>query len=856
MAAGFMAGFGTNFAKLMEEDRQYFREQAAKKKDYIQTYGTRAVTDREDKANSVMAVVNNLQTRGFKPSTVRYVLDNNGITGLMELQDTASRRTDITKDEIDSIVTKAADYVSKNPDEDMQTVIRRAFGLYKSEANPVKRDRNAFSAILGFDNAMLEDEVLDDMYINGYTGRDIYRISGSAGPRAGAALQLDLPTEPLSPTAQKLYADVMLDQMESGIDARIVKLKTDYNKEGSDKMSLQNQIDALETLKGRGYDGIATYAKLDPSIFEYARALNEDTPGSIVNNGFLYGFESAFNDYFEEKKPEVKTKTAQGLTDDYLGLPSVPVGDGLSTKPEPKVMTFKTAEEFNKAVEAGEVASGQQVQIGSGSVSIFTPPKEEPKMTDLGDMTGAPGFRDMTEPNPELTVEERVTAKKDAAQGVIDAVDSNVASFTQTLDKGFASGALTANAYGNTLLGGVAQIVGADGAADFFYTQAVKSEDGIDSTEGLVPAINSILDKLGVPDYSKQDEPLVDLQSAVDAVMSAIPAIPKEDSFGRDLDVALLEAPDHIEKLGDQAMDAWRKLTATVPTEAPKSYTQEEILAWYENRVSTQEKADMEKRIRDDARQFLQDEKSFPQPLPRIVIDTLTDDVVEEAKVDREVTRVVQQLDNKGETPSPKDIEDLKTTLELNQEIDTSTDELYRGPISGKTLVEKLDDIWNFYTSEEPEYDPRAIGTVGFRDLGLRDTTDDVRPPRGEAPDRAASLARGASPEGDDLPAEMPRNMAVENFTTRGINATPRGLMTPNRESAPKLGQAEFGDLIQRVHGSSKAAEAFNKKVSSGKLTAADVTRLLKATRKLPETASRQRLIMSLFNLRDGLNKR
>ena len=98
--------------------------------------------------------------------------------------------------------------------------------------------------------------------------------------------------------------------------------------------------------------------------------------------------------------------------------------------------------------------------------------------------------------------------------------------------------------------------------------------------------------------------------------------------------------------------------------------------------------------------------------------------------------------------------------------------------------------------------------------------------------------------------------MAVENFTTRGINATPRGLMTPKREEAPKLGQAEFGDLIQRVHGSSKAAEAFNKKVSSGKLTAADVSRLLKATQKLPETASRQRLIASLFNLRDGLNKR
>jgi hypothetical protein len=762
----------------------------------------------------------------------------------MELQDTASKRTDITNDEIDSIVTKAADYVSKNPDEDMNSVIKRAFGLYKSEANPVKRDRNAFSAILGFDNAMLEDEVLDDMYINGYTGRDIYRIMGSAGPRAGAALQLDLPTEPLSPTAQKLYADVMLDQMESGIDARIMKLKTDYNKEGSDKMSLQKQIDALETLKGRGYDGIATYAKLDPSIFEYARALNEDTPGSIVNNGFLYGFESAFNDYFEEKKPEVKTRSTQGLTDDDLGLPTVPVGDGLSTKPEPKVMTFKTAEEFNKAVEAGEVASGQQVKIGSGSVSTFTPPKEEPKMTDLGDMSGAPGFRKRDDVSVAMTqeVQQAATSLKESLPEDLQA------EFDTFINED--GGALMFNSIlaneplPEDLQEELKKFESEDVPSVMDY---IKNFRGVRSDLTLAEKFADPLFFLD-PKYYGGSTGTTDLGD-----MTGAPGFRDETN---ELDAALQRLPDHVEKLGEQGMDAWRKLTATVPTEAPKSYTQEEILAWYENRVNTQEKADMEERIRDDARQFLQDEKSFPQPLPRIVIDTLADDVVEEAKVDREVTRVVQQLNNKGETPSPKDIEDLKTTLELNQEIDTSTDELYRGPISGKTLVEKLDDIWNFYTSEESEYDPRAVGTVGFRDLGLRDTTDDVRPPRGEAPDRAASLARGASPEEDDLPAEMPRNMAVENFTTRGINATPRGLMTPNRESAPKLGQAEFGDLIQRVHGSSKAAEAFNKKVSSGKLTAADVTRLLKATRKLPETSSRQRLIMSLFNLRDGLNKR
>ena len=84
----------------------------------------------------------------------------------------------------------------------------------------------------------------------------------------------------------------------------------------------------------------------------------------------------------------------------------------------------------------------------------------------------------------------------------------------------------------------------------------------------------------------------------------------------------------------------------------------------------------------------------------------------------------------------------------------------------------------------------------------------------------------------------------------------PSGLMSPRTESAPKLGEAEFGDLLDRVHGSSKAAEAFNNKVSSGKVTAADVTRLIKATRKLPKTTSKDKLLNSLFDLRDALNNR
>ena len=66
-----------------------------------------------------------------------------------------------------------------------------------------------------------------------------------------------------------------------------------------------------------------------------------------------------------------------------------------------------------------------------------------------------------------------------------------------------------------------------------------------------------MLDEFGVPDYSESDDPQVALDKAVEFVLSSIPQDEKYDA-------ALDRAPEHIEKLGSQATDAWRKLTAAV----------------------------------------------------------------------------------------------------------------------------------------------------------------------------------------------------------------------------------------------------------------------------------------------------
>jgi hypothetical protein len=767
--AGFMAGFGTKLSELIEEDRKYYRDAAAKRRDYIQTYGTRAVVDRENKANAAKGVFNYLISNDISEEDARYVLNTSGVQGLAQLKATIDSRTDLTADERSKLVKKAKDYVDENPDEDINSVLKRAYGLYKSTDNPVKRERSMFASMLGLDSRMMEDEVLDDLYINGYTGRDIYRIMGSAEAQTGTALDLDLPSKP--PTSAELNntAKFLESQFETSITSRIEALKRSQlikDKDGNSVASpdfdkIQDEITKLENLKAKGLLALGQYAAAyDPALFDFARAQEEAIPGTITRNSYLFEFLPAYQTHFEEGEDEAKVAAAGDKTSEALGT-TPGAGDGTGATPEPsnKVMEFATTDEFNKAAAAGEIPSGAAVQIGDGQVQTFNLPDEEPKTTDLGDMSGAPGFRE------------------------------------------------------------------------------------------------------------RDDIP--------EAMAVAMPEV------GPDIDATLDRLPDHLEKLGSQGMDAWRKFTKAVNeysyTMPSRPLSQRQLTDTPSNTLgfmivgamvdtlgeAAETTEDLETftnvftRASDtpaykQLEELIQERKNIPAKKAKKVVEK-----VQELEVDQAMLGYVQKMDEMGRTPSREEAEKLKTILEQEQLIDTSTDELYRGPISGKTLVEKLDDIYNFYTQEDTEYNPRAIGTVGSRDLGLRDTTDDVRPPRNREPD---AQTRTRAPLGDtrtDPDPTLPASMVAEQMTTRGKKARPSGLMSPpSSGTAPKLGQAEFGDLIDRVHGSSKAAEAFNNKVSSGKVTAADVTRLIKATRKLPKTTSKDKLLNSLFDLRDALNNR
>ena len=898
--AGFMAGFGTKLSELIEEDRKYYRDAAAKRRDYIQTYGTRAVTEREDKANAALGVANTLMNRGFSKEYVTSIAANNGVRSMVEFADQISKRTDLTEKDIKEIEASAKDFVKDNPQEDLTSVVKRAYGLYKSTKDPVARKRNIFGAMLGLDASMMEDDVLNDMYIDGYTGSDIYRIMGSAGPGAGKPMGVKLPPKPYTFRQNNDFLTVsMVPNLENFLQQDLDyygQLVGDDNTSAKAKetgMTIIKQLEGIDTLiKSKKYsEAMQTYlelenAKYGSSFLGSLQQLDERMPGAVTRNpllteGFLATYKKEIGD-IKDDEAAAAGKTEAAGTQAPIVTTEVKQPPKNATVTDTGVIKFETVADRDAAVEAGTIPLNSDVQVGDGPIVPFTPPSSyEPVDTSMTDTSSLEGVADasgvsvaeLVEPKPELSVEERVQAKRDAAQGVIDAVDSNVSSFTQRLDKGAASAAMTTNAYGNTILGGVAQTVGANDLADFFYTQAVKSEDGAETTEGLIPAINSLLDEFGVPDYSETDDPQVALDKAVEFVLSAIPQDEKYDA-------ALDRAPEHIEKLGSQATDAWRKLTAavkdfslsdvsltTADEDNPTLKIIESLGVVSEKEEDVEEYANVFTRASDTPaykrlQEIISDRTNVPKREAKKVVEQ-----VQELEIDNAMAGYVQKMDLMGATPSREDIENLKTTLELEQLIDTETQELYRGPISGKTLVEKLDDLVNpvidFVRDKNAEAFRKAEARRG-RGILERDSANVEDSPGLSflaAENEPSAMTRSRAPLGD---TRTEPDATVPSISAVNRGDRPSGLMSPNKDTR----KVNVGDLatfadpelmsnIKRLHGSgSKLFKDFDNKISSGTMKPADISRLIKATRKLPNTKSKDKLLESLFDLRDALNKR
>lgn len=195
----FATGFFNSSKNFLDTQAAYITNKRAKDRDFLMTYGVQAVTGAKTKVNNIVNIGMELENMGLKPENINYIVETSGPAGLESLYSRVKGMTpsQLSASEFNNMVEKADDY--KSSGQTYQQNIERTFGLYKNAAtdDPAENEKASFWSSFGFDpNA--SDRALDEMYIDGYSGRDIKRIMGTAPSGMQAPLSVDfsrLPTQ-------------------------------------------------------------------------------------------------------------------------------------------------------------------------------------------------------------------------------------------------------------------------------------------------------------------------------------------------------------------------------------------------------------------------------------------------------------------------------------------------------------------------------------------------------------------------------------------------------------------------------------------------------------------------------------
>jgi hypothetical protein len=178
------------------------------------------------------------------------------------------------------------------------------------------------------------------------------------GPKAGEALSLNLPNKPPSTSEVRMVNEALQTKFEQSIDAKIANLKTQQSEENTTEKAknIIEEIEALETLKGKGVLGYADWGNIDKTFWDYAKSLEDIKPGYVTLNPTLIEFSSKYNTYWGDKEDDAKLK------DNGQQLPAG-TGDTDETK------TY-TPTELRAALDKGELAVGAKVTVNGNEVEI------------------------------------------------------------------------------------------------------------------------------------------------------------------------------------------------------------------------------------------------------------------------------------------------------------------------------------------------------------------------------------------------------------------------------------------------------------------------------------------------------
>ena len=296
----FAAGMAEEGADILEEKRKYIREKRQSNRDWLDTYGKKIVAERQESVNSVLNMSNYIIGRGVERTFVDYLYDQGGVPAISNMYNSIKDDTSITGREAQAFVGDIGTYTS--PDTPLADRIKEGFGMYTRAETPDRQEENNFFSGLGLlfgDETEYADRDLDQLAVDGFTGRDVKAMAGlPSTPEAPGLVEFDysaLPASQASATEKRAVASEIESNLETIIEDKINKLRTGDTASGilpdtRAQMELQNLLDIED------YAGIAEkYPDLLQPVLNAAKRFEKKYPGSMTDPTFI---DQSFVDYY------------------------------------------------------------------------------------------------------------------------------------------------------------------------------------------------------------------------------------------------------------------------------------------------------------------------------------------------------------------------------------------------------------------------------------------------------------------------------------------------------------------------------------------------------------------------------
>ena len=198
-ALAFIGGAAEQFAENKQGFKKELRENKRKQKEWLNTYGNKALEETKQQQESVELALDELEARGLKTPDALQLLQRHGVNAVLELNKTvkdyeSANSTTVDADLMNKIWKAAEDFTPTS--QSFEEAVSKVFGTNKAGSTaPViqeSEERGFFDKIKANLSGAYEDEEYDDFLsdpsegMGGYTINELRAMSASSLSMVGS----------------------------------------------------------------------------------------------------------------------------------------------------------------------------------------------------------------------------------------------------------------------------------------------------------------------------------------------------------------------------------------------------------------------------------------------------------------------------------------------------------------------------------------------------------------------------------------------------------------------------------------------------------------------------------------------